>query len=492
MSRLLARPHMYANECIVGYLIRVSERNGFKHIGHLLQHAGLPWKNLRAPTHQIITGEYDIKPYFSALGLKYEKPHTADVFEAAQKPSFSTKIFVRYPKVCPQCLEEDGYCHHLWSYISYAACHKHKIMLVDTAPTTGTRLSWYRASVDKYSDDDLFPISNRIKASADAAALSKVIACLTEGQAPPISSPSILKDLNFAEALSLIHFIAHYQYRLSNSELFSPASMDNLSAAYYYTDAWKSLKQWPKHFNLLLSQYIDNPMSKRGQAGINKHYRDIHEKLHRQRDNKGISRLRAAFDQYIEANWPNAIQINRLTRISLSSDERPLISQKEVLHILNCREPRIHKLISQRQITPHQFKGKMYFGRHEIASLAKLYNDNWSMDQAVAETELSRHQLKQLLDAGLVKALQKADQQNRDWLISKSDWMKKISFFKKHSSKMASQNGKTLSGFQKQGFPITDVFILLKNSELAFSFNTNKNKPHSFKQLSNFLIKKIC
>lgn len=322
MSKLLVRPQRHLDECIVSYLIRISEKNGFNHIGHLLQYAGLPWKNLRVPTHQIVTGEYDIKPYFSQLGLDYTQPRTADIFKSSQSSHFTTKTFVKTPKICPECLEEDGYSSDLWSYIAYTACFKHKRLLVDTNPQTRKRLSWYRSSLSKFTVEDPFPPNSSLpKASTDALAFNKTMSCLIEDHKPPKSMPAVLRDLNFAEALSLIHFIAHYQYRLFHSALFSPASLDNLTASHHYTEAWRTLKQWPRGFHMLLSQYIDNPMSQRGQSGINKHFRDIHEKLHRQRENKGIARLRGAFDQFIEINWPNAIQANRLTRISLSSNE---------------------------------------------------------------------------------------------------------------------------------------------------------------------------
>ena len=170
----------------------------------------------------------------------------------------------------------------------------------------------------------------------------------------------------------------------------------------------------------------------------------------------------------------------------MSSDERPLITQKEAQRLLNCREPRIHSLIAQGKITPHNFKGKAYFNREEVEALARLYQDNWSMEQAVIETELSRYQLKQLLDAGLVKALQRADPQNRDWLICKRSWQRMINNLKKSALLHENLKGKSLSGLQKQGFMITDVFNMLAKSQLNHSFKESTTKPFSFKQIVNF------
>ena len=453
----------------------------------MLQHAGLPWKNLRIPTHQIITGEYDIKPYFDQLGLDYTYPRTADIFKSSQSPHFTTKLFAKTPKVCPKCIHENGISSDLWNYSAYTACIQHKILLIDTSPLTNIRLSWYRSSLNKFDKEDPFPIDTApLKASQNTLAFNRAMVSLLEGRKPPRSMPTILNGLNFAEALSIIHFLAHYQYRLFNRTVFLPASLDNLTVSHYYTQAWQTLKRWPNGFHLLLSQYIDDPMSTRGQSGINKHFRDIHEKLHRQRENKGVARLRAAFDQFIEVNWPNAIPTSRLTRISLSSEERPLITQKEAQRILNCRAPRINNLISQSKITLHKFKGHAYFNREEIESLAKLYENNWSMEQAVAETELSRYQLKLLLDAGLIRALQKSDHQNRDWLICKDSWCKQIVKFQKAATTLACSQGRTSSSIQKPGLSIPNLFKLIQTRKIDYNFISSSAKPHSFKQLTNF------
>jgi len=172
----------------------------------------------------------------------------------------------------------------------------------------------------------------------------------------------------------------------------------------------------------------------------------------------------------------------------LSSNDRPLITQREAQRLLNCREPRIHSLIAQNKITLHKFKGKAYFNREEIESLAQLHHDNWSMEQAVIETELSRYQLKLLLDAGLVKALQKSNSLNRDWLICKKSWQRMIIDIKKSAAGTHTLNGKSLSGIQKRGYSILDIFVLLKKKKIKYNFTPNHLKQHSFKQLTDFKI----
>lgn len=491
MSKLLLRPKKHPDECPVSYLIRVAEKNGFKHIGYMLRYAGLPWKNLRVPSYRILAGEYNVEPYYHELGLEYCPPRSSDVYASARAAALSTKIFVKTPKICPLCINELGYCKDLWAYLMYNACHIHRIMLVDADPQLNTRLSWYRGSLNKFTHSDPTEISDQQIAPAEAVMMSRIMAYLIEKQPTPKSTPAILKDLSFIETASILHFITHYQYRLLNKTLFTPALMDNLTASHHYIEAWKSLKCWPKSFHLLLSQYIDNPMSYRGQAGINKHFRDIHEKLHRQRMNEGIIRIRSAFDQYIDLCWPNALQANRLSRISISSEQRSLISLKEVQNMLQCREERIRKFIQQNLLHPHYFKSHTYFMRDEVQTIVDRISNNWTMDQASNELELSRYQLKQLLDANLIKTLQCPDSKNRDWLIDKNFWLKTIESFKNKSVSHGIKDGMSLKDLQRKGFDIVDTFRLIESGNVMFKFRSKKEKPYSFSQLKKFYINKL-
>lgn len=186
MSQLLIRPNQHSEEYIVSYLIRIRELNGFRHIGYLLQHAGLPWKSHRIPTHQIITGEYDIKPYFNQSGLDYTYPRTASTFKASQIQHVTTKIFAKTPRICPKCISENGVSSDLWNYSAYPACIKHKVLLIDTSPSTSNSLSWYRSTLNSFSEEDPFPLdTSLLKASQNTLAFNKTIVCLLEGRKLP-------------------------------------------------------------------------------------------------------------------------------------------------------------------------------------------------------------------------------------------------------------------------------------------------------------------
>ena len=40
----------------------------------------------------------------------------------------------------------------------------------------------------------------------------------------------------------------------------------------------------------------------------NKHFRDLYERLNRQKENQGVARIKAEFDRYIERYWPGVLE----------------------------------------------------------------------------------------------------------------------------------------------------------------------------------------
>ncbi|MEH6538909.1 TniQ family protein [Halopseudomonas sp.] len=487
---LLARPTLQPDECLVSYLIRVSEQNGFKHIGHLLHYAGLNWKNNRAPIHQILSGEYDTARLLSTLGLPEYPSKIAPLYQSFQQVIDTSHVLVKYPRVCPECLEELGYCKYHWALLPAVACSKHKRILVDVNPATGKNLGWYRQYLNRFDGED-----NPIKATGAHARSSSMQQCLhiealLAGKQLGCSSPVVLMGLEFREVLSLIHFIAHYQARLLAGS-FNPVALRSYELAHVYENVWQTLQDWPDSFYSLLSQYVDRPMSSKGQAGLNKHFRDLYERLHRQQENRGIARIKSEFDRYIEEYWPGVLEPERITRIQLASTTRNVISKKEAARILGSRLERIDKLVQQGRITPVVFKGKAHYLRDQLEAIASEILSNWTMVEACKALEVTRYQLKQLLDAGVIPTLQKPNSLNRDWIVDKLGCLELISVLRSNARKSEPPSGAlSMAGAQRQGYSIVQLVLSMRSGELQYSVAAVVNGASSLKQFTSFCITK--
>ncbi|MDO8909526.1 MAG: TniQ family protein [Pseudohongiella sp.] len=487
MAKLLIRPVAHENECVVSYLIRVADANGFRNLGYMLNYAGLQWKNNRAPVFNILSGQFDINPLLGELKLPSVNSKTEPVYRAFIRAIDTPYLFVKFPKVCPDCINEVGYCRYEWSFLLCIVCTKHKRMLVDIQAGAGKRLSWYRKSLDKYDDGSAL-YSPRYPCIPSTIQLSLYLERLLMGRTAGLSMPTILSDLDMRESLSLIHLLAHYQARIVGGS-FAPASMTNADLGQHYNTVWNSLASWPNSFYELLGQYTDRPMSGRGIAGLNKHFRDLYDRLCRQQGNRGIARIKAEFDRYVDVYWPGVLDTDRISRIHIANPLRSVISKKAAAKILGCRPERIDRLIVQGELSPVVFKGGSHLRREQVEALANLIRTNWSVDRACAALQLTRYKVKLLLDAGLLVSIQRPSSLNRDWIIDRE---KCEGVFKKIRVKaLAGQSmsdAVSLVGLQSRGYSIVEVVSGMLSGSLDYWFQADAEHPLSFKQFVAFRV----
>jgi hypothetical protein len=486
MSVLLARPRASADECIISYLIRLSELNGFRHVGHLLKFAGLAWKNNRIPVHTILTGEHSLAPYFSNLHLENVPSFGSRIVHSFRRAIDTPYVFVKYPKICPQCLADKGYCNYLWAFLPVTACNIHRTLLIDAYQKTGERLSWYRRRVDGYDEESgaLKPV--RLPAKAPILQFNKYVEALVTGDASASDAPVIMKELSFRESLTCINFLAQYTARAGGSG-FHPYQLKNSDLAAIYLNVWRLLKKWPDGLYALFSQFINNPMSVRGVSGLNKHFRDIHEQLYRRQENAGLALIKEEFDRYIDTYWPGVLEKDRLIRINVPSVSN-IISKKEAALIIGCRPERIDKLVRLNQLTRVVFRGKAHYLRDEAVALAEMHRENWTMSQACSYMQISRYQLKLLLAADVLVAIQKPDKLNRDWIIDRQECERLIGrLIKNARTEFISHISISMAGVLHQGFSIVDLVLLMLDGALSYNFENDEKNPLSMKQFNKFV-----
>jgi hypothetical protein len=483
---LLARFKPKENECVLSYLIRLSETNGFRHVGYLLKFAGLGWKNNRVPVHSILAGEYDLSRHFSRFGIESVPMVACGVYQQFKRVIDTPYVFVKHPKICPVCVESTGCCDHKWSFLPVIACSKHRSLLVDEYEKNDERLSWYRERVDGFNKQfgslKPFPLS----ANSPVLKFNAFMESLITNSKADSEVPSIMEGLSFREVLTCINFLGHYSARLSGGA-FRPYHLKNSDLADHFIDVWKVLNDWPDSLYKLLSQFIDHPMSQRGIAGLNKHYRDLHEQLYRRQENRGIMLIKEEFDRYISTRWPGVLEVNRLKRIKLPVDVSNIISKKDAALIIGCRPERIDRLVTLNQMSRIMFKGKAHYLRDEVERVVNLRCSNWTMGEACSTLKISRYQLKQLLDAKLLVAVSEPGPLNRDWLINRQQGEEFITRLINNSRlQSAPDTSISMAGVEHQGFSIVDILLLMLDGSLSYSCAPDKLNPFSVKQFNNF------
>jgi len=370
--------------------------------------------------------------------------------------------------------------------LSVLACDEHKTRLIDIQKQTGKRLSWYRKKLNRFDfDSGIIEVSNG-SIHPEVLQFSKYIESLITQGVACAPHPVILQGLELRESLTLINFLAHF-HAILNGRYFKPTSIENNELVPHYLNVWQMLNQWPDSFYLMLSQYIDHPMSNRGVAGLNKHYRDLYERLHRQQENQGVARIKDEFDRYIEAYWPGVLESGRISRIKLSSPIRNIISKREAEKIIGCRPERIDKLVQMERLSLVFFKGKAHYLRNEVEAIMAEILANWSTTEACEALEITPYQLKKLLDSGIIVTIQKPDKLNRDWIIDKAHCVALVAGLRKGSRK-GPVRGKavSLAGIQRQGFSVVKLISAMQEGYLEYGVSTDTKHPDSLKQFIEF------
>ncbi|WP_040726224.1 TniQ family protein [Thiomicrorhabdus sp. Kp2] len=478
--KLLFSDSRKPDECVASYLIRTAENNGFRRVSHLLNHTDLHWKNSRLPIPTILSGKVDVDTLLSQLGLEpIGKTKLSEFHDLFRKKTDTPKILSKHPKVCPLCLKENGYAKESWNLLPVTACTKHNIMLIDSN-NNGRMLSWYRPYLALY--DHKKPIENIIKAPTALIELSKLFERFVDNPSARCkTNPVLFKGLTANECLSILNFIAHFQAKAEVESLLM--TQNNISIASQYQKAYPLIKKWPDQFHELLSNFASKPMTDLESQGIRKHFRTLHDQLHLQRENKGIERIKEAFERYLLSNWPTALNESRLKRISIKSSEKQQLSIMEACKLLNCRTPKISHLAQIGILTEYEFKGKKYYERIEIEQHLKTVSNNWSFQQACDKLNISKTTLKRLISRKIIAVVMTPSEQNRDWLIDKKKTINLINKLKRNAySKNNPTKCYSFQGFLKLGNSYEDTLCMMLKQQIAYKFHSDQENPYGLHQ----------
>lgn len=156
--KLLSTSRPKADENLFGYIIRLTERNGYDTPSWILNSARLNDQQLCQTGALLFKSHQNLKilAQLARVNLSDLVPLTyprvtapistpLHLFFGASLPQ--CVIRARYPQICPKCLLETGHCHRIWDLIFVTTCPVHRCMLIDVCPNCDSRITWLRNSV---------------------------------------------------------------------------------------------------------------------------------------------------------------------------------------------------------------------------------------------------------------------------------------------------------------------------------------------------------
>lgn len=141
----LERPNPFPRESALGWALRAAELNA---IPDALKLATL-CKNFHATTSLVKFNPSELASWFdqapSKLGFMSYSPLKKTSPPMFRKQPVTPKMLnLRTPRICPSCVQENGYIHAFWDLDLVSICPTHRISLVTRCSACNKHLSWRR------------------------------------------------------------------------------------------------------------------------------------------------------------------------------------------------------------------------------------------------------------------------------------------------------------------------------------------------------------
>jgi hypothetical protein len=315
---LLRTPEPVDGEGILGYVLRLSEANGYDTPWHVLRHAGYEQGEMR-------TAGFSVRKLAAIVGKDPEllEPHayTAQTKDGRREYRLNGHFIghslaygplrLGKPAICPSCVMEDGFAHVCWDATAYVACPRHGMYLVTKCPTCEAALSWFRPGLLKCKCGASLATVSASPAPPAAIALMRVLHdritnvayAADAGRSMPFGP---LAQMPLESLLRLVATLTKLRARCMPAVKTDQGSR---SAAEIFSD-------WPHGFHAYLRRLAanDDPAVAPG-LGLRKRFTRFYQAVFKSRVRfTGIDFLRDEFVRFGTHEWGEALVDRKLLR----------------------------------------------------------------------------------------------------------------------------------------------------------------------------------
>ncbi|MBN0989367.1 TniQ family protein [Amphritea pacifica] len=139
------RPKPFDEEGFTGYVLRIADRNGRSNLNELCLTIGMisrksnyvvghPYNSLFIETCAAYLKRCPVELSDSFSGLTQQHLH--------DEQRLIRDISIANPKLCPHCMQENGFFKADWQVAHVTHCRKHSVMLLDACPRCDATFKW--------------------------------------------------------------------------------------------------------------------------------------------------------------------------------------------------------------------------------------------------------------------------------------------------------------------------------------------------------------
>lgn len=314
---LVRTPSHYPTESLLGYVLRVSETNGYETPWHVLSHANIS-------QGEIFTAGFPTAKLAAILnrtpddldGISYCGSDEAGQREfrllghSLGKGLNYTPLRLKHPAMCPHCIADKGHIDAFFDLTFAVACPHHRCNLVHQCPTCETPLSWFRPGLLTCKCGASLADAATEPAPNDLVELMAIVWRIVHRQDAPELTTGFpvtqMLDMQLRTLLLKLPDLGRWSIPDSDS---SPADLAVAAAGV--------LAEWPHGFHRFLSRVGHRSLDDKAPAaiGLRKQFNQLYNQLFKvQSCGAELDWLRNEFVRFGLTEWGEAVVDGKLLR----------------------------------------------------------------------------------------------------------------------------------------------------------------------------------
>ena len=306
-SLLIRTPSPRPTESFFGFILRVSEVNGYEDPNYILMAAqvprGLEWK-AGCPVEGLesILGGHGHGLRRIAYRDSDSAPYRFKILEHQIGGTLRGILRLANPAFCVRCVQEKGHLDAFWDLSAAVACPVHNCRPTTHCRSCGKPVSWRRRNLLTCACGADFPPEEPMPRDESLAELMHLITGLLHGQAEMLTSRGLpigeLRSMPLASLLQMVSFLG--AFAVNRSDYRAPPDTESIRGAA------RVLSDWPRGFHEHLREVsARSRVSRRSAGGFRRHFEAFHGPMfeHSPEMSRDLEWMRAEFVRFGVTMW---------------------------------------------------------------------------------------------------------------------------------------------------------------------------------------------
>lgn len=392
-TRLLRTGRPKADESFTGYIIRLTEQNGYETPVWIMRMAKIIDGRSPSSGSFVFEALKNLDYLAQVTGtspVELERLTYPCSSELTSSHLFFGQLVPRYllrpgqPRICPECLRETNYCRRIWDLSLVTTCLAHRCQLIDECPKCNKQISSIRNQISICSCEFDWREASVLSVDEQELRLTRHIYGLCGLQVEDGHMHFIDKNpaLSFSlrDFISIIIFIAGHLQGISSStgRYLEPKGNNNELHA-LFTKSYSILEKWPVNYHHFLDgicarQRAIPLIRKRQKSPLYKDFGKFFLDLYQTPLSNHSDFLRTAFTDYLEKTWEGFYLSNHSYKKAMTDCfAKKCIAKTDALRLLGVDAGKLDQLIKSGELKAMvRSKGKKRLIFIELKRVAEL------------------------------------------------------------------------------------------------------------------------